>query len=82
MPKSFDELGKLIEALPFYHIKALRSDTPFVEQAGFPQYCDVLGHGRPGQFEPPSDGSGRHLLLANQIHDPESGLVAQRLNLD
>ena len=51
------------------------------EKPGLAQYCDVLGHGRSCQLEASRDGAGRHLPLANKVHDLEPGLVAQCLNL-
>jgi len=60
---------------------ALRSDPALVEKPGLAQYCDVLGHGWSCQLEASRDGAGRHLPLANKVHDLEPGLVAQCLNL-
>ena len=81
MPKSCNELGKLVEAFSLDQVETLRSDAALVEQAGFPQYGDVLGNGRPRQFEPAGDGPGRHFPLANETNNLESRLVAQGLNL-
>src|SRR5262249_4959430 len=57
------------------------ADGPFVEETGLAQHRKVLGNGRPRHPEPFRDGSGRHFPLANEFHDLEPGLVAQRLNL-
>src|SRR5229473_335563 len=52
-----------------------------VKRPGLAQYSNVLGHGWSCQLEASCDGTGRHLSLANKVHDLEPGLVAQCLNL-